>query len=162
MKTSVAILFVLCGALCAQAQEPTQQDSSRPPTVAGKEQPKGEVDLAVEEFKKRGESVLTVCPSKCKESKDAIEGGVLNGRAKKLAVPPYPAIARSAHASGEVQVLVLIDKEGTVKAAQIVSGNPLLGAVSLKAARDSRFSPPLLEGKPQNIVGIILYRFMAQ
>jgi hypothetical protein len=49
-----------------------------------------------------------------------------------------------------------------VKAPQIVRGNPLLGAVSLKAARDSRFSPTLLEGKPQNIVGVIVYRFMAQ
>jgi hypothetical protein len=39
--------------------------------------------------------------------KNTIGGGVLNGRAEKLAVPPYPAAARSAHASGYVQVLVL-------------------------------------------------------
>ena len=31
-----------------------------------------------------------------------ISGGVLNGKAVRLVSPPYPAIARSAHASGQV------------------------------------------------------------
>src|SRR5262249_49152145 len=33
-----------------------------------------------------------------------ISGGVLNGKAVRLVTPPYPAIARSAHAAGAVQV----------------------------------------------------------
>src|SRR5205807_9015007 len=39
-----------------------------------------------------------------------ISGGVLNGRALHLQQPPYPPIARSAHASGQVVVQVLIDE----------------------------------------------------
>src|SRR5438309_5826458 len=46
-----------------------------------------------------------------------ISGGVLNGKAVHLVQPPYPPIARSAHASGQVVVQVLIDENGGVVAA---------------------------------------------
>jgi len=39
--------------------------------------------------------------------------GVLNGKAVP-GPPPYPAIARSAHASGQLVVQVLIDENGNV------------------------------------------------
>jgi len=162
MKTFMAILFALGVALSAKAQEPTQQNTSNSPPVVGKDEAKGEVDLAIEELMKRGETILSPCDPECKDPKQSITGGVLNGRAEKLVVPTYPAIARSAHAAGDVHVRVLIDKEGTVKAAQIVDGNPLLATPALRAARESRFSPTLLEGKPRNVVGIIVYSFVAQ
>src|ERR1041385_2321093 len=47
-----------------------------------------------------------------------ISGGVLNGKAVHLVQPPYPAIARSAHASGQVVVQVLIDENGNVVSAR--------------------------------------------
>ena len=83
----------------------------------------------------------------------------MNGRAIELVQPVYPAIARSAHASGEVIVLVLINKEGKVIAAQVVDGHPLLQAASVKAARESRFASPLVDGKPVNVRGQIVYNF---
>ncbi|MGQ0764018.1 MAG: TonB family protein [Acidobacteriota bacterium] len=46
--------------------------------------------------------------------------------------PSYPAIALAAHASGQVSVLVIIDKEGKVMAAQVIDGHPLLQAAALK------------------------------
>src|SRR6266498_1535094 len=58
----------------------------------------------------------------------AITGGVLNGRATSLPIPPYPPIARAAHASGSVTVEVTIDEEGNVVSARAVSGHPLLQA----------------------------------
>lgn len=160
MKILATMLFILCVVLGAQAQERAQPQPSTSPAVNDKEPTKGEVDLAIEELKKHGESVFQACACENKEELNA--KGVLNGRAEKLVVPSYPAIARSAHASGAVHVMVLIDKEGTVQAAQIVDGNPLLAASALRAARDSRFSPTLFEGKPQHIVGIIVYNFHAQ
>src|ERR1041384_7202612 len=63
-----------------------------------------------------------------------ISGGVLNGKAVHLVTPPYPAIARSAHASGSVQVQVLIDENGNVVSAHAVSGHPLLQAAAVAAA----------------------------
>jgi protein TonB len=74
--------------------------------------------------------------------------------------PAYPAIARSAHASGEVTVRVLIDKEGKVMAAQVVDGHPLLQAASIKAAKETRFTLTWVEGNQVNVLGQIVYNFV--
>lgn len=91
-----------------------------------------------------------------------ISGGVLNGKAVHLVTPPYPAIARSAHASGAVQVQVLIDENGNVIAAHAVSGHPLLQAAAVAAARASKFTPTKLSGQPVKVNGVIIYNFVAQ
>lgn len=92
----------------------------------------------------------------------AIAGGVLNGKAVVLPKPAYPAIARQAHASGIVTVQVVIDEEGNVISAHAVSGHPLLQAVSVEAARNSKFSPTRLSGQPVKVTGVITYNFVAQ
>jgi hypothetical protein len=61
--------------------------------------------------------------------KGPIIGGILNGKALALPKPPYPRIARQAHAAGIVTVQVVIDEEGNVASAHAVSGHPLLQAV---------------------------------
>lgn len=91
-----------------------------------------------------------------------ISGGVLNGKAIRLPKPSYPAIARSAHASGTVVVQVVIDENGRVISAQAVRGHPLLQAVSVAAARQARFSPTKLSGQPVKVTGVITYNFVAQ
>jgi periplasmic protein TonB len=91
-----------------------------------------------------------------------ISGGVLNGKAISLPKPAYPAIAKSAHASGTVTVQVLIDENGNVVAAHAVSGHPLLQAVAVQAARSAKFSPTKLSGQPVKVSGVITYNFVAQ
>src|SRR3989454_10857461 len=91
-----------------------------------------------------------------------ISGGVLNGKAVHLVQPPYPPIARSAHASGQVVVQVLIDENGSVVAAHATSGHPLLQAAAVAAARASRFTPTKLSGQPVKVNGVIIYNFVAQ
>src|SRR2546421_2123208 len=91
-----------------------------------------------------------------------ISGGVMNGKAVHLVTPPYPAIARSAHASGAVQVQVLIDENGNVIAAHAMSGHPLLQAAAVAAARSSKFTPTKLSGQPVKVNGVIVYNFVAQ
>jgi protein TonB len=91
-----------------------------------------------------------------------ISGGVLNGKAISLPKPAYPAIAKSAHASGTVVVQVVIDENGNVISAHAVSGHPLLQAVSVQAARGARFSPTKLSGQPVKVTGVITYNFVAQ
>jgi protein TonB len=91
-----------------------------------------------------------------------ISGGVLNGKAIRLATPPYPAIARSAHASGPVQVQVVIDENGNVISATPTSGHPLLRAAAQAAAMSSKFSPTKLSGQPVKVSGVIIYNFVAQ
>lgn len=91
-----------------------------------------------------------------------ISGGVLNGKAISLPKPPYPAIARAAHAAGTVVVQVLIDENGNVVSAHAVNGHPLLQAVAVAAARQARFSPTKLSGQPVKVTGVIQYNFVAQ
>jgi TonB family protein len=91
-----------------------------------------------------------------------ISGGVLNGKAIRLVTPPYPAIARSAHASGQVSVQVLIDENGNVISATPTSGHPLLRAAAQSAAMASKFSPTKLSGQPVKVNGVIIYNFVAQ
>ena len=91
-----------------------------------------------------------------------ISGGVLNGKAIKLVQPPYPAIAKAAHASGQVQVQVIIDEEGNVISAHAVSGHPLLQGAAIAAARASKFGPTKLSGIPVKVTGVLIYNFVAQ
>lgn len=90
-----------------------------------------------------------------------INKGVLNGAAVNLAKPPYPPAALAVRASGAVNIQVTIDEEGTVVSAAAVSGHPLLRGACVAAAKQSKFSPTLLEGQPVRVTGIIVYNFIA-
>ncbi len=91
-----------------------------------------------------------------------ISGGVLNGKATILPQPVYPAIARSAHASGQVIVQVTLDETGNVVMAHAVSGHPLLQAAAVTAARQASFKPTYLNGEPVKVNGVLVYNFVAQ
>ncbi|HEY3104196.1 MAG TPA: TonB family protein [Pyrinomonadaceae bacterium] len=101
-------------------------------------------------------------PPKPTPPKAPISGGVLNGKAVRLVQPPYPAIARSAHASGQVRVQIVIDENGNVISATPVSGHPLLQGAATAAARASKFTPTKLSGMPVKVSGVIIYNFVAQ
>ena len=88
-----------------------------------------------------------------------ITGGVINGKAKNLVIPAYPAAAKAVGASGAVNVQVIIDENGDVVSANSVSGHPLLRAAAEKAALASKFSPTMLQGQPVRVTGIIVYNF---
>ncbi|HEX8887937.1 MAG TPA: energy transducer TonB [Pyrinomonadaceae bacterium] len=94
--------------------------------------------------------------------KAPISGGVLNGKAISLPKPPYPPIARAAHASGTVTVQVTIDESGKVISAHAVGGHPLLQQAAVQAAYGARFTPTQLSGQPVKVTGVITYNFVAQ
>lgn len=87
---------------------------------------------------------------------------VINGKAVKLVTPPYPAAARPMRIEGAVNVQVTIDERGNVIAASAVSGNPMLRASAVQAARQSKFSPTILNNVPVKVTGIIVYNFKLQ
>jgi TonB family protein len=92
--------------------------------------------------------------------KEPIRGGILNGKAISLPKPAYPAIARSARASGTVVVQVIVDETGKVISARAISGHPLLQAAAVQAAYGARFSPTQLSGQPVKVTGTISYNFV--
>jgi len=89
-----------------------------------------------------------------------VSGGVMNGKATSLPRPAYPPTAKAVHASGQVNVQVLIDESGRVISASAVSGHPLLRSAAEGAARGARFSPTLLSGQPVKVSGMITYNFV--
>jgi TonB family protein len=91
-----------------------------------------------------------------------ITGGILNGRAIKLAKPHYPRAAREARVSGMVEVRVLIDETGRVISAKAISGHPDLWEASEAAARQSEFTATKLAGRPVKVTGTIRYNFVAR
>jgi VWFA-related protein/TonB family protein len=92
--------------------------------------------------------------------KPVVSGGVLNSKALSLPPPAYPLMAKNAGAAGTVTVEVLIDEQGKVAEARILSGHPLLRASALVAAKMARFSPSRLSGEPVKVTGTINYVFM--
>ena len=73
--------------------------------------------------------------------------------------PPYPAIARTARASGEVVVQIEIDEKGHVISATAFSGHPLLRAAAVQAALISTFSPLRASRVPVKVYGSLVYNF---
>lgn len=117
------------------------------------EQAAGEVDLYLAKEKVMGRATENTTGS-------IIRGGVLEGKAISLPQPVYPPIARAARASGQVTIMVIVDEEGKIVAAQAESGHPLLQAAAVKAAREARFAPMLVEGKPVKVLGVVSYNFV--
>ena len=124
------------------------------------EQPKNAVDQLLDEAKAHGELILGSCLVDCEGV--AVREGVESGKVIELPKPAYPPIAAAAHASGPVEVKVIIDIDGTVIAAASISGHPLLQSAAVGAARKARFTPTKLNGQPVKVVGVIEYNFVVQ
>ncbi|HJQ32566.1 MAG TPA: TonB family protein [Pyrinomonadaceae bacterium] len=88
-----------------------------------------------------------------------VSGGILNGKAVSLPQPALPPIAKSARALGPVVVEVLVDEDGNVISAKGVSGHPLLQQAAVEAARQAKFSPTRLSGRPVQVSGLVTYNF---
>jgi TonB family protein len=89
-------------------------------------------------------------------------GGVLQGKALRKAQPGYPVVAKAARVSGAVKVQIVINEQGEVIDAEIVSGLPMLNLPSLRAARQWRFAPTLLEDRPVKVQGVLTFNFTLQ
>jgi len=115
--------------------------------------PEGEVDKYLKQDP-------TAIPGSTGKTTRPVSVGILNGKALNLARPELPNNARTARISGVVRVRVVLDEEGKVIAAQADSGPEILRAAAVAAARSSRFSPTLQDGKPVKVVGTVQYSFL--
>lgn len=88
-----------------------------------------------------------------------IDCGELCNKVINTPKPDYPAIARTARAGGAVAVLIVIDEDGNVISATVVSGHPLLRAAAVQAARLATFAQTLRDGLPVRATGTLTYNF---
>lgn len=111
-----------------------------------------------------------------------INGGILNGKAKKLPKPEYPEVLRLSGIKGTVKIAVTIDEEGNVVSAEpvyqeeavkgmdgetiptppAVQPHPLLVDEAQKAALEAKFSPTRLSGEPVRVKGMLVYNFASE
>jgi TonB family protein len=82
--------------------------------------------------------------------------------AKKLrvALPSYPQELVDADTGGSVSVQFYIEPDGTVSNAALLGSPPSeLGAITLKAIMQWRFSPAIKDGKPIRTKAVQTFRF---
>ena len=94
-------------------------------------------------------------PPDANQKRAPINGGMLNSKAIYLPRPEAPN-----DANGIVLVQVLIDEQGSVVDAKVVSGPPNLHAVAVNAARLARFMPTVLSGVPVQVAGTLSFNFV--
>jgi protein TonB len=66
-------------------------------------------------------------------------------------LPTYPTQAQQAQVQGEVVLQALIAKDGTIADLRPVSGPQVLSEAAMKAVRQWRFKPYLVDGKPVEV-----------
>ncbi len=86
---------------------------------------------------------------------------VVDARFISRVAPTYPDIAREQGASGTAIVLATVGPTGNVISVAIdqSTGNKLLDAAAMSAARASRFAPPEIDGSPATETYRIVYTF---
>ena len=85
--------------------------------------------------------------------------GNLNSYCKDPVKPIYPQAAVQTRAMGDVNVSVMLDEEGKVIEAKARSGAASLRAAAENAAKRSKFTPILKDGKPVRATGFMIYKF---
>lgn len=101
-------------------------------------------------------------PAVVKPSTQRLPSTVLLSKVISLPQPAYPAMAKQIHLQGPVNIQILVDEQGKVISAQIVSGHPILSPSARDAALRARFTPTVLNGQAVKIQGVITYNFVLQ
>ncbi len=84
-------------------------------------------------------------------------------RVLKQAIPEYPEIARKAGIEGRVVIRAVVDENGNVIQAEVISStNEIFNEPALKAAYKYKFSPAMMKDKPVKVRVIIPFVFKLQ
>jgi periplasmic protein TonB len=81
------------------------------------------------------------------------------GRLLHIVQPVYPAIAKTVHIEGTVELSAVIGSDGHVRELSVISGHPLLRKAALDAVRQWIYRPPVLNGDTVEIVAPIAVIF---
>jgi len=62
--------------------------------------------------------------------------------------PVYPELAMAARIEGTVRLVLRVDATGRVERVRLISGHPFLVKAAIEAARQWRYRPTRINGKP--------------
>jgi TonB family protein len=80
-------------------------------------------------------------------------------RTTACVAPKFPALLRQAQFEGSVLVGVLVDENGRVTCARVLSGHPLVTGSAIDAARQWTFRPAMEKGRAVSFYGVLSFRF---
>lgn len=80
-----------------------------------------------------------------------LPGNVTAARLIHKVAPEYPKKARKKQVEGVVRLHAIIGKDGTIHELTVLYGDPLLTDAALKAVRQWRYSPTLVNGEPVEV-----------
>jgi periplasmic protein TonB len=89
-----------------------------------------------------------------------MSAGVMNALLVRRVQPDYPEIAKAMRLSGTVLLRATIGTDGEVHSTQVLSGNPILADAALRAVRQWRYRPTLLDGEAVEVETEITVNFV--
>ena len=98
-------------------------------------------------------------PNVAEPKRVRISSGVAEGSKLHDVQPEYPPVARINHITGDVVLHVLIDREGNISELTLISGDPTLAESAVKAVRQWKYKPYLLNGKPVEVDTQVTVRY---
>jgi periplasmic protein TonB len=91
-----------------------------------------------------------------------VGGDIKEPKKIKDAKPVYPPVAMAAKVQGIVIIEATIGKDGKVKDAKILRGQPLLNQAAMDAVNQWEFTPTMLNGQPVDVLMTVTVNFALQ
>ena len=84
---------------------------------------------------------------------------MMEGNLVQRVQPDYPPLARMAGIQGSVMLRAIINRDGSIDRLQVLSGQPLLVEAAIRAVRQWRYRPYLLNDEPVKVETQITIHF---
>ena len=93
-------------------------------------------------------------------TKIRVSGAVMEAFVIHKVDAEYPEEARTMHATGNVTVVITIDRQGNVTRAALIKGNAVLGDAAEKAVKQWKYRPYVLGGNPVEVetTAVVVFR----
>ena len=88
-----------------------------------------------------------------------VSSGVAEGLKIHDVMPEYPKEARDKGIQGDVILQAMIDRKGNIASLKVAQGDPILAEAAVKAVKQWRYRPYLLNGKPVEVLTTIKIQF---
>jgi protein TonB len=88
-----------------------------------------------------------------------VGGNVRLGAVLHKAEPQYPALAKSARVTGDVELECVVGVDGRIHEVKVKSGNPLLVHAAVDAAWQWVYAPSKLNDVPIEIITMLTFSF---
>lgn len=114
---------------------------------------------AIKETPKPAQPQASPTPVSAPKDGQPLNVGSLIEKATQKVAPTYPPTAKTARISGLVKVFVIVDENGAVAKIERSDGPSVLRMAAESAARQWKFQPVVVDGKPIRMSGYISFNF---